>query len=468
MHYYLCTAQVIINNVIGHLPDASRAISSVGLARMFSSLTGYMFCSGMLSGLGTTVPQAIGARRDDLLRFYVQRAFTVVFIMMIPVIVLQFFADKIFAAMGQPPDILYDVKVYCVLIIPNIYGKAWLYIVTRVIQGLNYNYILTWSTLFCAVLMYPLNILFVEKLNFGFLGSAFALDFASLISFVIIVIYLWWKGYGVIFKPMFCSKRDLLKLLDGPSLRDYFALSLPGLVQSTFEFWIEQIGIILSGYIVNPTLAISVTVIMALMNGICIMFCWGCYMAITIRVGKYVGAGMEMEAKRSAKAGVVISTAISSVTAIVLIVFRKWIPYFFTNDESMVDLLSDLILVLSALQFFMILYYDLTALYRGIGEQKVSAKIVLATYYGITLPITLCLLFIPQIGLLHSTLWGSIGIWSSLALGNLVAALSLFLYLIWRIDWKKVMDAATQRIGRTSMLMADKTKDNYGSVSVNE
>ena len=98
---------------------------------MFSSLTGYMFCSGMLSGLGTTVPQAIGARRHDLLRFFVQRAFTVVFILMIPVIVLQFFADKIFGAMGQPQDILYDVKVYCVLIIPNIYGKAWLYIVTR-------------------------------------------------------------------------------------------------------------------------------------------------------------------------------------------------------------------------------------------------------------------------------------------------------------------------------------------------
>ena len=383
--------QVIINNVIGHLDDAAHAIATVGLARMFSMMTGSVFVTGMLSDLHTTVPQSIGANRKDLLRYYVQRAFFVVFMIMIPIIVIQFFSDKILGAIGQPQPILHDTMIYCVLIIPNIYGKAWLFIVQRVAQSLNYNYCVLWVTLFCAVLMYPMNILFVYTLDLGFMGSAFALDFASLVSCLFIGMYLWWKGHGAIFKPMLCKREDLSKFFDSNSMKDYLSLSLPGLVQSTFEWWIQQIGTILSGYIANPTLAISATILMGLMNGICIMLCWGCYMAITIRVGKYVGAGMEFEAKRSAQAGVLISTLISIVTALLLSVFRHQIPYFFTNDEEIVDLLSNLIIVLCFLQFFMILYYDISAIYRGIGQQKKSAKIVLITYYLVSLPLTLIL-----------------------------------------------------------------------------
>eukprot|EP01083_Nonionella_stella_P282111 960118_1 len=93
--------------------------------------------------------------------------------------------------------------------------------------------------------------------------------------------------------------------------------------------------------------------IMGLMSGVCIMLCWGCYMAITIRVGKYVGAGMQFEAKRSAKAGVLISSTISVVTAVLLLLFRNEIPLFFTDDAEIVDILSALIIVLCFQQFFM-------------------------------------------------------------------------------------------------------------------
>ena len=464
--------QVIINNVIGHLPNASHAIATVGLARMFSSLTGSVFVMGMCSDLYTTIPQAIGAQRKDLLHFYVQRAFVVSFIIMIPIIIIQLFSDKILGLIGQPKDLLIDTRIYCCMIIPNIYGKIWLYIVQRVAQSLNYNYCVLWSTIFCAVLMYPLNIIFVYTLNLGFMGSAFALDFASIISFIMIAIYLWYKGYGFIFKPMICEKDEIAMFFDKQSMKDYLSLSLPGLVQSTFEWWIQQIGTILSGYIANPEIALSATVIMGLMNGICIMLCWGCYMAITIRVGKYVGAGKEFEAKRSAKAGLLISTLISVVTAGLAALFRHEIPYFFTNDEQIVDLLSNLIIVLCFLQFFMILYYDISAIYRGIGQQKKSAKIVLLTYYLISLPITLILLFVPEIDFINSTLYGTIVIWSSLAFGNFIAGFTLFIYLICKVNWNKVINESKQRIDNTSHLI--KNNDNnkrikqYGSINNND
>ena len=457
--------QVIINNVIGHLNNnASHAISTVGLARMYSMMTGSVFITGMLSDLHTTIPQSIGAQRPDLLRYYVQRAFFIIFIIMIPIIFIQFFADKILYAIGQPQPILHDTMIYCLLIIPNIYGKGWLFIVQRVAQSLNYNYCVLWVTLFCSLLMYPLNILFVYKFNFGFMGSAFALDFASIISALMIGIYLWWKGHGIIFKPMLCKKDDIVKLIDINSIKDYLSLSIPGLIQSTFEWWIQQIGTILSGYIINPTLAISVTILMGLMNGICIMLCWGCYMAITIRVGKYIGAGMEFEAKRSAKSGVLISTSISIITALLLLIFRYQIPYFFTNDHQIVYLSSNLIIVLCVLQFFMILYYDISAIYRGIGQQKKSAKIVLATYYGLSLPITLILLFGFQ--LTQSTLYGTIAIWSSLAFGNFIAASTLFIYLICKINWNTVIHESQLRIKNTSHLInKNQTNIDYGTIN---
>lgn len=455
--------QVIINNVIGHLDNASHAIAVVGLARMFSMMTGSVFITGMLSDLHTTIPQSIGAKRKDLLRYYVQRSFLIVFIIMIPIILIQFFADKILYIIGQPQSLLYDTKIYCLLIIPNIYGKAWLFIVQRVAQSLNYNYCVLWVTLFCALLIYPLNILFIYKLNLGFIGSAFALDFASIISALIIAIYLYFKDYGFIFKPMLCSKNDINKLIDKKSMYDYLSLSLPGLIQSTFEWWIQQIGTILSGYIVNPTIAISVTIIIGLMNGIAIMLCWGCYMAITIRVGKYIGAKMQDHAKRSAKVGILISIIISILTALLLSLFRYKIPYFFTNNNEIIDLLSDLIIVLCFLQFFMILYYDISAIYRGIGQQKKSAKIVLVTYYVVSLPITLILLFGFKFN--NNTLYGTISIWSSLAFGNFVAGFSLFIYLICKINWNQVIDESQIRIKNTSQLINKDDNTNYGSIN---
>merc|ERR1711997_104680 len=126
------------------------------------------------------------------------------------------------------------------------------------------------------------------------------------------------------------------------------------------------------------------------------------------------------------------------------------IPYFFTNNAEIVELLSHLIIVLCFLQFFMIIYYDISAIYRGIGQQKKSAKIVLLTYYLISLPITLILLFVPGIDLIASTLWGTMTVWASLAFGNLIAALMLFLYLMCRVDWNTVIHESANRIQRTS------------------
>lgn len=228
---------------------------------------------------------------------------------------------------------------------------------------------------------------------------------------------------------------------------------MPGLIQQTFEFLISQIGVILSGYVMNSELAISATIIMSLMNGISIMFCWGSFMAIGIRVGKYIGAESKEYALRSIYIGFLISGSISIVIAIFLLIFRHAISHMFTNDDEISDLVEQLIIVLAILQFLMNIYYSLIAVYRAFGLQKYAAIIVIVCYYAFSLPLTLILLFLPATSFRSETYLGSITIWSSLAFGNLLSAVALLVYLVMRVKMDVIIYESQQRMVRSTNVL---------------
>lgn len=203
--------QVTINLVIGRLPNATEIISIVGLARMFSNISATLILYGIISNLFTIIPQLIGANRIDLIRVHIQRSFLITFLISIPLIVIQFYAGRILYAIGEPEELQSQITQYCLYIIPNVYGKIWLAIVMRIAQGFNYNYALLAITLFVAIVMYPMNILIIRTMGYGYVGSAFVLDFASVFSFVGTAAYISYKGYLSIFYPFMCCSVSGLK-----------------------------------------------------------------------------------------------------------------------------------------------------------------------------------------------------------------------------------------------------------------
>ena len=232
-------------------------------------------------------------------------------------------------------------------------------------------------------------------------------------------------------------------------IKEYLKIAVPSTVQNSFEWWIAEIGTILCGYISNATISISATVIIGLINGICVMLWYGTQMVITMRVGKYIGAGMIKQAQRSAIAGLTISITLSIIVGISLIHWNDKIPYLFTYDEQITGLCSQLLYVLSFMQFFVCLYGNLNAIFRGIGYQSKAMWIVMIGFYFIALPICCFVLFYDKIAFKNDLTKGTITIWMTLAFGNFLGVIFMSFYIICILKWDKVVVKSQMRMRNT-------------------
>ena len=239
------------------------------------------------------------------------------------------------------------------------------------------------------------------------------------------------------------------QVLSLAGIKEYLKIALPSTIQNSFEWWIAEIGTLLCGYVKDPTIAISATVIMGLINGTCIMLWYGTQMVITMRVGKYIGAGMIKQAQRSAIAGLTISVTLSIIVGVSLAHWNDQIPYLFTYDEQIAGICSQLLYVFSLMQFFVCLYNNLNAIFRGIGYQSKAMWIVMIGFYFIALPICCFVLFYDKIGFKNDLVKGTVTIWVTLAFGNFLGVVFMAFYILCILKWDKVVIQSHMRMRNT-------------------
>ena len=184
---------------------------------------------------------------------------------------------------------------------------------------------------------------------------------------------------------------------------------------------------------------------MANLTVLIIMISFGNAAAITIRVGKYMGSGQIEAAQRAAKCGAFIGLVLSLIGFILLFSLRDYLGLLWTDNSEINDLISgQLVYVVIIQQFAVCLYQNLGGVYRGIGYQKISALFVIPSYYGVVLPVLMVLLF--GFNLKENTEWAATVIWSSLAVGNSMAALLLLYHLRVILDWNVAIQRVLQRV----------------------
>ena len=437
----------IINNIfIGHLPNSILLLSGVNLARTFSNVLGTSIAWGINSGLYTLIPNAIGANKYNKLKIYIQRAIYIDFILFIPLTIIQCFSGEIMINLLNEPSNLYDIiNIYCRLLLPFIYFNTLNTSIKRIGQSLNYNFELLIIQIICGLISYPLNIFFIYYLNYGYIATAFTLNICTFLQFLFTLI-LTIKIENGKYKNIFIPIYPINLVLNFKGIKEYLYLSLPGLAQYSLEWWIIEICIVISGYIINSNIALGSSAIIANLTVLIIMISFGNAASITYRVGKYVGAQMINHAKRSAKCGCFIGFILSLIIFIILFISRNHIIYLWTNNEEINNMISNgLIYVIILQQFAISFYQNLGGLYRGIGYQRISAIFVIFSYYLISLPLLIIFLFGFKMNE-KSTNNSLIIIWSSLAIGNFIAAVLLVIHLIFYLNWNDVVEAVLKRI----------------------
>eukprot|EP01083_Nonionella_stella_P107661 312062_1 len=356
--------------------------------------------------------------------------------------IIRSITGEIMVAIGQPAELKPIVETYCRLLIPYIFICSYDAILVRLIQALDMNI----SLAICAVLMFascPLITWFLMYyLDYGWQGTAIAQSVVMLLFFFIMLVLLIYKGYGFIFIPLPFTTVWSLK-----GIYNYLALALPGLCQNMFEFIIQEAAIVLSGYVASPTTALSATVILNNLFLVVISFSLATCSATNIRVGKYIGKGSIIYAKRAAVGGLMIAALIMSIGSLVLMCGVHVLPRIYTDNVDTIRLTSKIMWILVVFSCGCLMLQTLGGIYRGLGLQKIAAIVVSVSYTLIALPCSIVLLF--SFDMRRDLVYGTAIIWGGLAFGNVLGAIVEIIYLWCFGDWKAAVRHANMRIKHT-------------------
>lgn len=165
---------------------------------------------------------------------------------------------------------------------------------------------------------------------------------------------------------------------------------------------------------------------------------FGVSVAVSTRVGNLLGSQLGKAARISCLVGLIMASVIAVTTGVGLFVFRKKWGYLFSSDEDVVQLVSDVIPLLSLFEIFDSCGAIVSGILRGCGRQTVGAIVNIPSYYLIGLPAGAALTFN---GL------GLYGIWVGMSLAVfLVATIEICLVLL--TDWNRLVETTTARLER--------------------
>ncbi|KAF3840802.1 hypothetical protein F7725_006664 [Dissostichus mawsoni] len=206
----------------------------------------------------------------------------------------------------------------------------------------------------------------------------------------------------------------------------YMRLAVPSLLMVCFEWWIWDVGGILAGVLGEVDLAAQ-------------HFPLGVHAAACVRVGNALGAGNTTRALVTCKVALFLSGMLALIQGVVIAGSKSVVGYIFTSDENIVNMVSQGLTVYTFLQFFDALLCVCSGILVGAGMQKIAALSNLVCYYCVGLPVGIALMFAAKLRIL--------GLWLGIFI-CVVLETGFFLFLIFKLNWKKITHKAQLRGGR--------------------
>lgn len=453
----------IANMFIGHLSNSAVLMAGCGMALSFAQASAVSIAWGFTTPLKTLIPQSIGSNKLHLLPIYVQRAFIITLFALFPLSILQIYsADIIELIYGtdychNETGICHVISTYCTFLIPYIWMRCWITICQRAGQNLNLNSELAISLMIGSLSCIPFNYFFVYYLNYGYIGVAITMDVINCISCLLMVLFLYLRGYGYIFKPasfsMICSFKGM---------REYVYLALPGFGRAITGFLSVEIVIFLSGFIItNTSIAISTSTILYGISIILIVTSEALGLVLGVRVGKYIGNGNISAAKRSIKYGAMLAAIwaiFSSITInLLFIVYGDVIiKLLWIDNDEIIALVVNLGYLLIIRNVVFCWFFPLNGICSGIGLPEYSGYGISFAQWIVAFPIQLILLF--WLDYRNDVEMGLFCIWSIPAFSRATLCFILTFVLFYRLNWESIVTKSQQR------LLIDHKSPSYGAI----
>jgi len=203
----------------------------------------------------------------------------------------------------------------------------------------------------------------VFYLGYGYEGVAFSTNITYLMNYLLPVIYISTVEGAV--------KEDSWHFINRDSFvgfTEYLRFGIPSILMTALEFWCYEIINMMAGYIGVLELGASAICF----NIICIgyMFISGFSFVSSTLVGNSLGASRPADAKIYVNISISIAIIISLLIGILILLFKKQLAYFFTEDAELADQIISTLPVMAVMNLFDSIQGMCQGVIKAMGYQK--------------------------------------------------------------------------------------------------
>lgn len=271
----------------------------------------------------------------------------------------------------------------------------------------------------------PINYIFVfGKLGLPAMGGAGCGLASALVMWFMFLSFLWWVRVSPSYK-----KYNIFDRFDWPdwlTLKSLLLVGVPIGVAIFIESSIFSVIALMIAHLGDDVVA-GHTITLNL-SSLVFVLPYSIALAITVRVGIGLGAKDPIAARYSAHVGISLALILACCTTLLMLLFRDYLAALYTNDQTVMQLGSYLLIFSALYQLPDALQVTVAGALRGYQDTRIIMFITLMAYWAIAMPVGYSL------GLSHY--WGEPqgpkGFWISLSIGLSFASIFLGARFIYR------------------------------------
>jgi len=416
--------------------DKDNILNGVGYGVIIYNMVGVSVCFGFASALDTLCTHAYGAKMYYLMGCYLNRALVILSLITIPVLFCLMFIEDFFVLIGLKPEIAAPAGQFCRGLLPGLWFFYQSDAMRRFLQAQGI-YVPTIGIVLFTSLLHPLWLyLFFTVFEWGAFGNGLASSVTNIINFVLIFILAKYK-----------SKTETYISFNADSLKgwkEFFAVAVPSFFMICLETWNYQITAIMTGKITDQD-QINGNILLLNLSLFFYMFPFGLSVASSTLVGKFVGRFSVKATEMSCRFSVLFTLICSFVVMTLLAIFRPIVPYIYTDNEKIAEVVKTLIIYYIFYEFFDFLTTSYAGMFRGLGMQSIISWANFVCFYIISIP--LCYLLVYPAGL------GIYGNWISYLIA-IIALVFLYSYIyLKKVDFHQICYESKRRLSRDTLLL---------------
>ncbi|KAM7273364.1 hypothetical protein ACFE04_028028 [Oxalis oulophora] len=418
---------------LGQLGELALAGGSLALG--FANITGYSVLSGLAMGMEPICGQAFGAQKHKLLGICFQRTVLLLLLTSIPISILWLNMKRILLFCGQDEIIANEAQTYLLYSLPDLLAQSFLHPLRIYLRTQSITLPLTFCAIFSIILHIPINYFLVTYLNLGIKGIAISGVWTNFNLVASLAIYILFSGVHK--KTWVGFSMDCFR-----EWKSLLSLAIPSCVSVCLEWWWYEIMILFCGLLVNPRATVASMGILIQTTSLIYIFPSSLSFSVSTRVGNELGANQPKKAKLAAVVGLSWSYMLGFTALVFTIMVRKLWAKMFTQDNEIIALTSLALPIIGLCEIGNCPQTTGCGVLRGTARPKSGAKINLACFYIIGMPIAIGLAFFS--GFDFQGLW--IGLLA--AQGSCMVCM---LVVLWFTDWELEANRAKMLTGSTTV-----------------